>query len=451
MSFVPATAPFWSRSDLAWRPGQGRLAQSIELEEAAPRPLVVATVAVLVAAIALFVVWAAVTPIGEVATASGDVVPTGSVRRIQHLEGGIVSAVRVREGETVEPGQVLFELDGAGILPELQQLRTRLAALTLQQAQLAAYRSGAAAPDGQDGAFGRLATAQNDLLRDKRAAFEAQGVLLGEQLQQRRAELASIRSQTATANDQFRIVSEQVSTRQGLVEKGLSPRMNLLDLQRDQARVRSQMAEIEGQIARAERSVAEAEARMPDLVARTNREIAEDSAKVEGELAETREAVARAEDRVRRLTVRSPVRGVVKGLQTEALGGVVAPGSTLTEIIPSGVAPLVEARVQPRDIGFVRVGQAVDVKVMAYDYTRFGAATGRIETISATTFQDEKGTPYYRARISLASDRLSADPARTLITPGMTVIADIQTGSKTVLSYLLKPIVRATSEALRER
>ena len=451
MSFVPATAPFWSRSDLAWRPGQGRLAQSIELEEAAPRPLVVATVAVLVAAIALFVFWAAVTPIGEVATASGDVVPTGSVRRIQHLEGGIVSAVRVREGETVEPGQVLFELDGAGILPELQQLRTRLAALTLQQAQLAAYRSGAAAPDGQDGAFGRLATAQNDLLRDKRAAFEAQGVLLGEQLQQRRAELASIRSQTATANDQFRIVSEQVSTRQGLVEKGLSPRMNLLDLQRDQARVRSQMAEIEGQIARAERSVAEAEARMPDLVARTNREIAEDSAKVEGELAETREAVARAEDRVRRLTVRSPVRGVVKGLQTEALGGVVAPGSTLTEIIPSGVAPLVEARVQPRDIGFVRVGQAVDVKVMAYDYTRFGAATGRIETISATTFQDEKGTPYYRARISLASDRLSADPARTLITPGMTVIADIQTGSKTVLSYLLKPIVRATSEALRER
>ncbi len=451
MSFVPAVAPFWSRSDLAWRPGQGRLAQSIELEEAAPRPLVVATVAVLVAAVALFVAWAAVTPIGEVATASGDVAPTGTVRRIQHLEGGIVSAVRVREGETVEAGQVLLELDGAGIQPELQQLRTRLAALTLQHAQLAAYRSGETPPEAADPAYGRLATAQNDLLRDKRAAFEAQRVLLGEQLLQRRAELASIRSQVATAADQLRIVTEQVATRQGLVDKALSPRMNLLDLQRDQARVRSQVAEIEGQIARSERAVAEAAARMPDLVARTNREIAEDAAKVEGELAETREAVARAEDRVRRLTVRSPVRGIVKGLQTETLGGVVAPGSTLMEIIPSGVAPLVEARVQPRDIGFVRVGQTVDVKVMAYDYTRFGAAPGRIETISATTFQDEKGVPYYRARITLAGDHLPGDPARTQILPGMTVIADIQTGSKTVLSYLLKPIVRATSEALRER
>jgi adhesin transport system membrane fusion protein len=227
--------------------------------------------------------------------------------------------------------------------------------------------------------------------------------------------------------------------------------MGLLDLKREQSRVQTQLVEIEGQISRSTRAIAEAQARVPELKTRTQRDTAEELAKLESELAEVRESMLRAQDRVERLTIRSPVRGTAKGLQTETIGGVVAPGSTVMEIIPSGVAMVVEARIQTKDIGFVKLQQPVDVKLAAYDYTRFGSAHGTVETLSATTFQDDKGTPFYRARIRLAENHLGDDPTRNTIIPGMTVMADIQTGQKTVLSYLLKPIVRATGEALRER
>ena len=170
-----------------------------------------------------------------------------------------------------------------------------------------------------------------------------------------------------------------------------------------------------------------------------------------GQIAELREALARADDRVKRLAVRAPVRGIVSGLQTETIGGVIAPGSTILEVMPVDALLVVEARVAPKDIGFVRDGQAVTVKVLTYDYTRFGTIDGRIDTISPTTLFDEKGVPYYRARIGLKRNFVGSDPRRNLVIPGMTVMADIHTGEKTVLAYLLKPLALATGEALHER
>jgi adhesin transport system membrane fusion protein len=244
----------------------------------------------------------------------------------------------------------------------------------------------------------------------------------------------------------------QVATRAGLVEKSLAPRKGLLDLQREQVRVRAQLSEVDGQAIRAERAISEAEARIPELLARTAKDVAEEIAKNEAESIELRANVARAQDRVERLVIRAPVQGTVKGLQTETIGGVIQAGSTVLEVIPSDVPLIVEARVQTRDIGFVHVGQPAEVKVSAYDYTRFGTARGVVDTISATTFQDEKGLPFYRARIRLASNYVGTGPRRdNPIVAGMTVLTDIQTGEKTVLAYLLKPIVRAATEALRER
>ncbi len=169
------------------------------------------------------------------------------------------------------------------------------------------------------------------------------------------------------------------------------------------------------------------------------------------ERAELRAALARAEDRVQRLAVRAPVRGTVKGPLTETLGGVIAAGATVMEIIPSDAALIVEARVQTRDIGFVHAGQAVRIKVATYDYTRFGSIDGKVDTVSATTFQDEKGNPFYRVRVTLAHNYVGQDPAASRVMPGMTVLADIRTGEKSVLAYLLKPVLRVSGEALHER
>jgi len=454
MTNISTTAPALAGGALnpQWLAGRGRLAQSIRLEEQGPGWLARLAIAILVAAIAGFLIWSSITEVGEIAPASGEVTPAGSVKRIQHLEGGIVSAINVREGDLVDEGQVLLELESGMTGPEFEQLRARFAALELQAAQLQAVATREDARiDSKDGRFSNLAAAQGTLLRSKRESVERQEAVLRQQREQRRAELDSQTAQEKSILTQIAPLEEQIRIRTETFEKGYTSRILMLDQQRELARIKTQLTEMQGQIIRSGEAMTEVDARIAELRARNQLEATQEIGKVTSDLAEVREAIEKAQDRVKRLTIRSPVRGVVKGLQTETIGGVVAPGSTLLEVIPIDAKLIVEARVLSRDIGFVRVGQAALVKVATYDYTRFGGIEGKIGTISATTFQDDKGNPFYRARIQLDKNYVGDDPTRNLVIPGMTVLADIRTGNKTVLAYLLKPIVRASGEALRGR
>ncbi len=438
--------------DPQWLAGRGRLAQSIRLEEQGPGRLIRVAIAVLVATICGFLIWASLTEVGEIAPASGEVTPVGSVKRIQHLEGGIIAAINAREGDLVDEGQVLLELESGTTGPELGQLRARLAALDLQAAQLQAVGDGETPRfEATDGRFSDLAAAQETLLRNKREAVERQEAVLRQQGLQRRAELDSQMAQERNVLDQVAVLEEQISIRTQSYERGYTSRVLLLDQQRELARIKTQLAELQGQIIRSREAIAEVDARIAELRVRSQLDASQEIGKVKNDIAELRESIERAQDRVKRLTIRSPVRGTVKGLQTETIGGVIAPGSTILEVIPIDAQLIVEARVLTKDIGFVRVGQSALVKVATYDYTRFGGIDGTIETISATTFQDDKGNPFYRARIRLDKNHVGDDPTRNLVVPGMTVLADIRTGDKTVLAYLLKPLVRASGEALRER
>ena len=438
--------------DPQWLAGRGRLAQSIRLEEKVPGRLGIAAIVTITATLAGLLLWSSLTEVGEVASASGEVTPIGSVKKIQHLEGGIIAAIHVREGDLVEQGQILMELENGTSAPELKQQRTRLAALELQESQLRALANGGKTRiTTRESQFDGLAATQNDLLLNKRRALEAQQAVVQRQAQQHRAELDLAAAQAKTVREQIAILSEQIHSRQDLVKEGYVARTLLLDQQRDLARVKTQLAELEGQMARSREAVAEAQARIADLHARSSLDSAQEITKVRSEIAELREAVERAQDRVKRLVVRSPVRGIVKGPQTETVGGVIAAGATVMEVIPSDAALIVEARVLTKDIGFVHADQPARIKVATYDYTRFGSIEGRVETVSATTFQDDKGNPFYRVRVRLAKNHVGNDAARNLVMPGMTVLADIKTGEKTVLAYLLKPIVRVGNEALRER
>lgn len=438
--------------DPQWLAGRGRLAQSIRLEEKGPSRLARLAIAILVTASAGFLIWASMTEIGEIAPASGEVTPVGTVKRIQHLEGGIISAISVREGDLADEGQVLVELESGTTGPELEQFRTRLVALSLQIAQLQAVANREEARiDAEDGRFSELAAAQETLLRSKREAIERQEAVLRQQAQQRRAELDSQKAQEKNVHAQIAALEEQIRIRTETFEKGYTSRILLLEQQRELARIKTQLAELQGHIIRPREAIIEVDTRIAELHARSQLDATQEIGKIKSEIAEVRESIERAQDRVKRLTIRSPVRGIVKGLQTETIGGVIAPGSTILEVIPIDAQLIVEARVLTKDIGFVRVGQSALVKVATYDYTRFGGIDGRIETISATTFQDDKGNPFYRARIRLEKNYVGNDPTRNLVIPGMTVMADIRTGDKTVLAYLLKPLVRASGEALRER
>lgn len=440
------------REGSRWLVGSTRLAQSLMLEEQGPERLVRLAALLIVTMIGVFIAWASVTRITEVAVSSGEVAPVGSVQRIQHLEGGMMRALHVAEGDLVEEEQILVELDDAVLLPELEQLRARLEGLELQAEQLRAVTTGEVADlTSSDSRYSELAEAQAALLEKKRQAVAAQKDVLNQQIRQQEEELKLFQSQQRSARKQVKLLREQVRMRRELARKGLQSKVVVLQNERELAEAESRLDELLGKARRTKEAITEAEGRLTEMETRVQVDASEELNQTMAELAELRESIQQTEDRVRRLKIASPVRGVVQGLQTETVGGVISAGSTILQVIPLDAEMIVEARVSTLDIGFVRVGQPVTIKVSTYDFTRYGGIEGTVERISATTFQDEQGLPFYRARIQLARNHVGDDPERNLVVPGMTVIADIKTGEKTLLEYLLKPVYRAVNEGFRER
>ncbi|MGB0682592.1 MAG: HlyD family type I secretion periplasmic adaptor subunit [Magnetovibrionaceae bacterium] len=438
--------------DGGWLMGRGRLAQSLMLEERGPeRPIRIAALVIGLMVLG-FIVWASFTQITEVVITSGEVSPEGSVQRVQHLEGGIVRQIMVREGDIVEEGQVLVELEASGTLPEREQLRARLAGLELQARALRAAATGEDADLAlDDPRFAALVESQLVAFRTKQNANEAQAEVIRLQIAQRKSDLKLIQGQERSSRRQIGILNEQVSMRKDLESKGLISRVILLNDQRELARAEQNLAELVGQKRTAREAITEAESRLLELEARIRAEASEQLGQIEAEIAELRESLLQTEDRVARLAIRSPVKGFVQEFQTKTIGGVIAPGSTVLEVIPLEVELIVEARVTPKDIGFIFVGQESNVKINTYDYTRFGGIDGKIEWLSATTVEDESGDAFYRAKIRLDKNYVGEDPEANLVLPGMTVIADLKTGQKTLIEFLLKPVVRAFNEAFRER
>lgn len=432
--------------------GRGALAQSLMLEERGPSHLIRLAAVFIAAMVCMFIGWAAITQITEVVVSSGEVSPIGSVKRVQHLEGGIVKEINIGEGDLVEKDQVLMTLEDSGIVPERDQLLTRLSNLELRAAQLRSVISGNDFnPERVDPRFRKLAQTQVDVLQAKREAHEAQAEVLRDQVRQRRNELALIRDQVSGNKRQISILKEQVQMRKTLEEKGLISKVILLNDQRELARAEGALAELVGKQLTGQDAIDEAESRLVEMESRSIMDTREQYAQTLGEIAELSETIQLKEDQIRRLFIRSPVQGIAQEIQTQTVGGVIAPGSTVVEIIPLNADLHVEARVTTSDIGFIYVGQETQVKVTAFDYTKHGGIDGVIEGISATTVQDEEGETFYRARVKLSKNYVGNNAERNLVLPGMEVLVDIKTGKKTLLEFLLKPVVKAFSESFRER
>lgn len=395
--------------------------------------------------------WAALMPVAEITVSSGEVMPAGSVQHVQHLEGGILARLLVAEGDVVEEGQPLLELSAGLAEPELAQLRSRLAALTLRSAQLAAaLQDRDELPGGAAEEYRALAESEAAILRARRLSHARQREVLERQIEMRRAEMATLESQSASMQHQIGYLREQVTGRADLVSRGLSPRFQLLEYQRELARMEGAQNGLRQDALRLAEALGEAQSRLAELESRYRAELISELGKVTADTAELRQAIQRVEDRVGRLRVTAPVRGTVQGLQTQTIGGVIAPGTTILDIVPSEGALRVEARISTRDIGYIRPGQPVAVKVLTYDYTRFGSIAGTVSRVSPSSFRDAQGTPFYKAEIALESDHVGQRP-EARISSGMTVLADIRTGERSLLNYLLAPIYRSLDEAFRER
>ncbi len=428
------------------------LAQSAHLDEALTPALMRLALVAIAATTCGFIVWAAVAKVSEIAVATGQVIPTDRVQQIQHLEGGIVAAIHVRDGDLVEAGSTLIRLDGSGAAAELKQMRARRMGLALQAERLRAFA------DGREPDFSNAGNDHADLVLDQRAIYalqvathESQRRVFVEQIAQNEAQLALLDEREVALIRQRDILAEELALRRTLYEKQLHSKVLFLDSQREVAEIEGEIATLARERVLTERALAETWSRLGELENTLKRDALAEMGGVSRELAEVEEAMLKLEDRVDRLEIRAPIRGIVKGLNVHTVGGVIGSGDTAVEVVPVNDDLVVEARLSPRDVGHVAVGQPATVKVLSYDYARFGGIDGELESISASSFIDENGEAFYVALVRLDQTYVGQDPNRNRVLPGMTVQADIETGGKTILEYLLKPVYASVNSAFRER
>ncbi|HWA46255.1 MAG TPA: HlyD family type I secretion periplasmic adaptor subunit [Hypericibacter adhaerens] len=404
-----------------------------------------------------FLVWADQAVLDEVTRGEGRVVPSGQTQVIQNLEGGILAEVLTNEGQIVEKGQVLMRIDNTVAESRLRELKQRYFSGLSTVARLEAEIAGATDPEGIKFPDDLLQGAP-DVARSEMALFtirqqqlQSQLAILQDQLAQRQQELAELRGKADNLRNSFGLAQKELDITRPLAAQGVVSQVDLLRLERQVNDLKSDINAADLARPRAEAAVEEARKRLNERIVTFKTDASQDLTKAKLELAATTEEMNANQDRVTRTEVRSPVHGTIKEIKIRTIGGVIQPGQNLVEITPIEDTLLVEAQIRPSDIAFIRPKQAAVIKVTAYDFSTYGGLDAVVEDISADTIQNEKGEHFFRIRLRTDKNFLGTAEKPLPIIPGMTASVDILTGHKTVLEYLLAPVMRARDTALRER
>lgn len=406
------------------------------------------------AGVGAFLAWAFFYEIEEVTRGQGRVIPSTQVQIVQSLEGGIVRAIEVAEGDTVDAGAVLIELDDTGFAAEQGELLEQEAALLAEKARLEAEAGLAEALDFPTGLAARnpLATgAEQEVFLSRRIQLEREMSVLDKRLNQRQAELAELEALREKISFTLAPLEEEIALSEDLFARGAIPQIELLRLKSRHAELRGDLGVADASGPRIAASIAEAESAMAAAQASYVSSARERLARLQVELAVVQEGLRAANDRVTRTAVRAPTRGTVNTVNVATIGAVVQPGAPLVEIVPVDDRLLIEVDVRPQDVAFISPGAEANVKITAYDYLVYGALTGRVTRIGADTIENSQGEAFFRIVVETDQVHLGTEDKRLDIIPGMVATVDIQTGRKSVLNYLSKPVLRAQQEALRER
>lgn len=406
-----------------------------------------------IAVVVWALVWASGAELDEVARGTGKVVPFSKVQVVGHVEGGVVEQLLVRVGDRVEREQVLMKVANTRAQSSYQENAVRLGDLKIRLARLTAENTGQ--PFLVDAAAERahpeMAAAERDLYRSNLEVRDNLLSVYDSQLEQRQQEIVEMHAREKNARAAIQSIERELEMRKALVAQRLEPEVNLLRLEREMSTIRDRLDAARETVPRLERVMVELKRRRDDVrmshQARTRRDLADTTLEI-NQLEKLQVGLA---EQMARALVRSPIRGVVKQLFVNTLGGVVKAGMDLAEIVPVDDNLLVEVRVRPADIGFIRAGQPAMVKVSAFEFSIYGGFPGRVESVGADSHTDERAGPYFLVWIRTDRNYLGtpAKPLRAIA--GMTVTADIVTGKKTVMQYLLNPILKARQDALRER
>lgn len=428
------------------------LAQSMILEEGGLPLLIRATGMAISLAVVTFLVWASFSVLEEMAPAPGEIFTHNPVQNVQHLEGGIIQQILVREGVVVSRGDPLIRLDPAPIEPELKQFQARRQSLALLIERQRAFleqrspRFAAVAPE-----YASLAADQENLLRSQRDYLASSEEVIHRQIAQRETQIRELRGQMDPLSHRRTLLEEEQEIQEKGLAKGLVSQLSVLATRREKTRAIEEIKRNQGTVAQTRVEIQELQSRLKENEEQRRHEAQKELNGALAEQAQVDEQIARLENRVARLVVTAPVRGVIQEMGANTLKGVIPPGGLVARIVPLDESLHAEIRITTRDIGHVKVGQPVTIKVLTYDYARYGTISGELQSISPDAFLDERKQPYFKGVVKLSKHHLGLHPGMNEILPGMTVQADIHTGSKTLMAYLLKPIYSSINEAFRER
>lgn len=397
--------------------------------------------------------WASVSEVEEVTRGMGKVVPSSQIQIVQNLEGGILAETYVNIGDIVKKGQLLMRLDEKRFSAPFQEYRYKYLALTAKAARLTAETEGTEmvlAKEVED-ENPSIAAREWQLYASRKAELVTTIEILEEKAKQRRQDIAELEEKRTELTRTYRLLKKEVELTEPLVGEGAVSEVEILRLKRESSTMLGEIAATKLAVPRAKSQLNEALKEIKEEQLQFSNSAKRELNEVQAELDALSATSVALADRLERTSIRSPVYGTVKQVLVNTVGGVIQPGMDLLEIVPLEDTLLVEAQIKPSDIAFLRPDQEAMVKFTAYDFTIYGGLDAELEYISADSVVDEKGNAYYQVRVRTEQNYLMGNEGKMPIIPGMVANVDILTGKKTILSYLLKPVLKAKQSALRER
>ncbi len=401
-----------------------------------------------------FVLWAGFAKINETARGEGQIIPAGEVQVIQNLEGGIVEAFLSKQGDTVQKDQVVMRLKDVGAMSDLGSNQARYLGLLASVTRLTAQVEGKDTfdfPPEVSKSAPQSVVEELNAFRANKDKLKGQLDVLDQQLSQRKQEVSELTTKSSDLQSVINLSRQEKNMIEPLVAKGSAPRIELIQLERG---IKERQTELNGvleAIPRAKSAISEAEARITELKKTAVAEAQAELASKTIEMNTVKETLGALEDKKDRTEIRSPVNGTIKDFKVKTVGGVVRPGDPIAEIVPVDDNLLVEVKIKPSDIARLRPDMEAMVKITAYDFTIYGGLKGKVVDISPDTIKNDKGESFYRVRVRTDENSLHRDGKPLPIIPGMIATVDIVTGHKTVMEYLMKPILKTVQDSMNEK
>jgi adhesin transport system membrane fusion protein len=400
--------------------------------------------------VVVMIVWATFAEVDIVTRGQGKVIPSRQVQILGSQDGGVITEILVREGDLVQQGELLLKLDQTRSQSNLGENMAERSGLIVRAARLRAMVDGQPFEPSQV-----MLTETADIVYQEQQLYdsrleelEVQKGIARQQLKQRREELRELGVRRGQLGRELELATEELSRTTPMIESGAVSPVEVLRLQREVNKAEGELKQTRAQLSRVSASISEAEGKLAGVDLEFSNGVREQLADTVNRINALTEAGAGLSDRVRQTNLLSPVTGTIKQLLYNTVGGIVLPGRDIVELIPADDSLLVEVRVRPQDIAFMAPGQVANVKVTAYDFVVYGGLEGKVEQIGADTVLDEEGNAFYEVSVRTTTVAFGKDQP---IIPGMTVEVDILTGKKTIMAYLMKPVLRAQQRSLSER